>query len=273
MIDMMTTHTRQTPRHAFTLVELSIVLVILGLLVGGVVAGQSLIRASEVRRSTVEFDIYRTAISTFRAKYGTLPGDFDKAADIWGTDPTGCPWGTYAAKRKETCNGDGNGKISTFGDYSGTYYEIYRAWQHLANAGYIEGEYVGVSGTGAPAPQTSVIKMNVPPSRVGDAGWTFYPLDTNYVSSPDWTWNNEYQTPLLLSAPFRSDGVITPILSGPESWKIDSKIDDGKPGYGIVSSWKNTGPGLTCLTSDTRDVSEYRRTDETLRCSLIFKYD
>ena len=56
-------------RQGFSLVELSIVLVILGLLVGGVLSGQSLIRASELRKYTTSADKYKTAILSFRDKY------------------------------------------------------------------------------------------------------------------------------------------------------------------------------------------------------------
>ena len=53
-------------RHAFTLVELSIVLVILGLLVGGVLSGQSLIHSAQLRVVTTELDNYKTAMNSFR---------------------------------------------------------------------------------------------------------------------------------------------------------------------------------------------------------------
>ncbi|MFZ4541879.1 MAG: type II secretion system protein [Rickettsiales bacterium] len=58
-----------TTHHAFSLVELSIVLVILGLLVGGILSGQALIRASELRSVSTEQQRYFTAIQTFRDKY------------------------------------------------------------------------------------------------------------------------------------------------------------------------------------------------------------
>lgn len=67
-------------RNAFSLVELSIVLVILGLLVGGILAGQSLIRASELRAVTSEQARIVTAIQAFRDKYFALPGDMRNAS-------------------------------------------------------------------------------------------------------------------------------------------------------------------------------------------------
>jgi prepilin-type N-terminal cleavage/methylation domain-containing protein len=64
---------------AFSLVELSIVLVILGLLVGGVLSGQALIRASEMRSITAQANQYRAAIYSFRDKYFAIPGDMANA--------------------------------------------------------------------------------------------------------------------------------------------------------------------------------------------------
>ena len=58
--------------RGFSLVELSIVLVILGLLVGGVLGGQALIRSSEIRSLIVDKDKYITAVQTFKNKYNGL---------------------------------------------------------------------------------------------------------------------------------------------------------------------------------------------------------
>ncbi len=59
----------------FTLIEMSIVLVIIGLIVGGVLAGQSLISAAAVRAQINQIASYNAAVNTFRDKYGGIPGD------------------------------------------------------------------------------------------------------------------------------------------------------------------------------------------------------
>ena len=77
-------------QRGFSLVELSIVLVILGLLTGGILAGQSLIRASELRAVSTEFQRYVAAVNTFRDKYFMLPGDMSNATAFWGEDAAQC---------------------------------------------------------------------------------------------------------------------------------------------------------------------------------------
>jgi prepilin-type N-terminal cleavage/methylation domain-containing protein len=61
-------------RAGFTLIELSIVLVIIGLVVGGVLVGRDLICAAELRAQISQIEKYNTAVNTFYGKYGGLPG-------------------------------------------------------------------------------------------------------------------------------------------------------------------------------------------------------
>src|SRR5579872_6907625 len=59
----------------FTLVELSIVLVIIGLIISSVLVGQDLIRSAELRATVTQLEGYNAAVGTFRGKYNGLPGD------------------------------------------------------------------------------------------------------------------------------------------------------------------------------------------------------
>src|ERR1700722_15466804 len=65
--------------NGFTLIELSIVLVIIGLIVGGVLVGQDLIKAAEVRAQISQIEKYNTAVNTFYGKYQAIPGDMNIA--------------------------------------------------------------------------------------------------------------------------------------------------------------------------------------------------
>ncbi|MFZ4540311.1 MAG: hypothetical protein ACOYNL_00695 [Rickettsiales bacterium] len=81
---------------------------------GGILSGQALIRASELRAVSTEYARYTTAAYTFRDKFFALPADMSNATSFWGT-AAACP-GTSADVRttSATCNGDGYGNVTEF---------------------------------------------------------------------------------------------------------------------------------------------------------------
>jgi prepilin-type N-terminal cleavage/methylation domain-containing protein len=105
-------------RHAFSLVELSIVLVILGLLAGGVISGQSLIRAAELQSISTDYARYMTAALTFQDKYFTIPGDMPNATKFWSERVAGhagdLTYHQTINTTNGTCDGDGNRKFCSF---------------------------------------------------------------------------------------------------------------------------------------------------------------
>lgn len=144
-----------------------------------------------------------------------------------------------------TCNGDGDGTIAN----SGAHHETARSWQHLANAGMVEGSYAGVAGT-----QPGV---NYPRSRLSSAGWN---LQTpNYALFSTLLFPAEYRNVLLFSG---SSG----ILKAEEMYNIDMKMDDGKPHTGMMIT-RRAASSPACVVS-TDDA--YYLSDQTKGCSHIF---
>src|SRR5665213_3668360 len=96
---------QMTSNLGFTLIELSIVLVIIGLIIGGILVGQDMIKAAEGRAQISQIEKYNQAVNTFKAKFGALPGDMAvSTANQFGfTVGSNCT-GTGA-------NRDGNGLI------------------------------------------------------------------------------------------------------------------------------------------------------------------
>ena len=96
--------------RGFTLIEMSIVLVIIGLLVGGVLVGRDLIRAAQIRAAITELDKIKVAVNTFRTKYDCLPGDCGNMTMFFPQDAS-CPNPAGTVSITTTCNGNGNGII------------------------------------------------------------------------------------------------------------------------------------------------------------------
>lgn len=67
---------------AFSLIELSIVLIIIGLLVAGITGGASLIENAKIKGVIDEFNNYNTSINTFYSLKGRLPGDLNNSGKI-----------------------------------------------------------------------------------------------------------------------------------------------------------------------------------------------
>jgi prepilin-type N-terminal cleavage/methylation domain-containing protein len=268
-------------KRAFSLVELSIVLVILGLLTGGILTGQNLIRAAELRTITTQFTGYQTAINTFQDRYLEAPGDMRNATKFWGRLNTNADFVTNSSAAVATpgvCDGDGNGEINNPSG-SGESAEQFMFWRHLALAGMVEAEYTGISASGAGANSQgygSTAGENVPASKISNGNW-----DTNYRedagAASDFQFNVNYGNHLILTehrAQVASNVVSRALLTPEEAWNVDTKIDDGRPAYGQVIGlhWNNlcTQPNSGTASKDNLDAS-YRLSDSSPQCLLYFR--
>lgn len=250
--------------RGFSLVELSIVLVILGLLVGGILAGQSLIRASELRSVGTDLNKYRTAIYAFKDKYFALPGDMSNAVKFWGAQAgattdgidTTCRSLSAAATGTLTCNGNADGYINAGGSAGTDVHERYRFWQHLSNAGLIEGTFSGVYG--AASTRTAIIGVNVPQSRIPTVGYTMY---------DDAGWG--YRNLISVGASFISGGVPLETASiafkNEDVWNLDQKTDDGKPFSGRMRTPQRGFFGANCPVSNSAN-SDYDLSITSIAC-------
>jgi prepilin-type N-terminal cleavage/methylation domain-containing protein len=122
-------------QSGFTLIEIAIVLVIIGLLLGGVLKGQELITAARVRNLISTQDGVKAAYFGFLDRFRALPGDYS-AANANANIP-GCGSACFG--------GDANGQIALAG-------ESVHAWEHLSKAGFLTGSYVSGSATPTPGP-------------------------------------------------------------------------------------------------------------------------
>lgn len=233
--------------RAFSLVELSIVLVILGLLTGGILAGQSLIKAAELRKVVTEANRTVTAIYTFRDKYMALPGDMPNAFSFWGA-AAGCTNVVNSDVAPQGCNGNGNGRIE---DRSASGEDL-RAYQFMALAGLIEGNYTGLI---APTGKARQFGHNLPAPIMNNGGWWL-----NDRSATQWTNTG-------MNIEFSAENNNYPgvaVLTPEQQWNLDSKLDDGKPTTGKATTITTN---TTCYDAVTLD---YILTTSSPTCLLLY---
>ncbi|MCX9154833.1 prepilin-type N-terminal cleavage/methylation domain-containing protein [Niveibacterium sp. 24ML] len=158
----------------FTLVEIAIVLVIIGLLLGGVLKGQELIESAKVKNIAQDMRSISVAVLTYQDKYRALPGDDRGAVARWGA-------GTCDPATKTT---QGNGLIDSgsFADNAagagGTKSEPSCVWDHLRRANLLTGDPGAGNPTHADAGVFSVVSASTS-AAITDTPGTLIVCGTN----------------------------------------------------------------------------------------------
>ena len=117
----------------FTLVEIAIVLVIIGLLLGGILKGQEMITQAKIKNVIADMSGVSAAMYGYQDRYRSLPGDDKNANTRW----------TATA-------GDGDGIVE--GLWTATTGEAINFWDHLRRAGFVSGKMGVQTGDGAATP-------------------------------------------------------------------------------------------------------------------------
>lgn len=118
----------------FTLVEIAIVMVIIGLLLGGVLKGQEMITNAKVKGIEADFNGVTAALYSYQDRYRALPGDDKKATRFGATVPIGNRDGKI-----------GGAFYSTTADVESRLF-----WLHLRNAGLVAGDTTTADGQDQP---------------------------------------------------------------------------------------------------------------------------
>jgi prepilin-type N-terminal cleavage/methylation domain-containing protein len=214
---------KQTKNRAgFTLIELSIVLVIIGLLIGGILVAQSMIKSAKINAQIRQLQQFDIAVLNFQNKYNSFPGD-----------------STYFPTA-----GNGNGYFEdttfatdTYGSISKLDDEEANFWRHLTQSGDLQSDVVYSNSTGSGIVPGTHIPKSAFDSKYGVGIWgmrinvgggskisSFY-LIGGFSTTDDSFGGN-------MTSPFGPTpiGVFTPS----EALAIDGKIDDGNAYFGAV---------------------------------------
>lgn len=273
--------TAQQPKGSkgFTLIELSIVLVIIGLIVGGVLVGQDLIKAAEVRSQIAQIESLNTAVNTFRGKFNGLPGDLSSsvASSFGFTTGTSCD-GSAAGKR------DGNGLIENSAATSSTNvqgvagYENGMVWQDLSSStggNLISGSVSGITCASATYASASGMGNYFPTAKMGRGMY----LTAFSYSGYNW-WGLYGFSSITAGATISPTTPIAVI----QAYNIDKKADDGYPTTGnIVAAYvsaatytpaPNAGSASssTCYDTGSSAYSISTNNGAGSNCGLVFRW-
>ncbi len=239
----------------FTLIELSIVLVIIGLIVGGILTGQDLIKAAEQRATLAQIEKYNTAVNTFRNKFGGIPGDLaaGTAANFGLYSLTaGAPCATLGTAGCE----DGNGLLEGAGAGALVFQgETVLFFRHLSDANLIDGSFSAVGAAAGTITANGAIGAATGPGAVSG----LFPLAklgrANFISPASAGGINYYVISGMGSSTFNisTGGAVTAgatnNLTALESYSMDKKVDDGLPESGSVVALDASNATGTVITT------------------------
>jgi prepilin-type N-terminal cleavage/methylation domain-containing protein len=220
----------------FTLIELSIVLVIIGLIVGSVLVGRSLIQAAGVRATITQIEKYNTAVNAFRTKYNNdLPGDMNAAdAAQFGFvargpfagegDGNGIIEGVWANSPGENCICEGTGETTMF-------------WVDLSTSNLIDGGFNTASPTVLPGTITGeALNSWFPQAKLGGNNYIYAYSGGSWSGTSVTTGINYFGIAAVSSISAGYEFYTAPGMTVQQAYNIDTKIDDGLPQSGNVTA-------------------------------------
>ena len=228
--------------NGFTLIELSIVLIIISLIVGGVVGGRSLIKSAELKAVIDDVNKFQSALNIFVDQYDAFSGDMVNASEYWPTCDTPAT----------NCDGDGNNRIE-FG--AG---EELRVFQMLSLADILDGTYTGKAvgvGFGHRA------GINLPESKINGGGYfiTYFSGSTTF---PDIS-GHAVQFAKFNGVSAYDNGIIT----SSEAKILDKKMDDGIAYSGRFAA--NNGADSAANSCVTGSPVNYNLSQTGKDCRLL----
>ncbi len=236
--------------QGFTLIELAIVMVIIGLLIAGITVGMNLVKQAEMNSIISDMQSFQTAYGNFVKRYRAVPGDMTNASSYFEN----------CAETNTNCNGDGNGLIA-FAE--GLPDESYSAWRQLAIGNFINHPIVIIPNSWV---GVEIIGSTVPASQIASAGYimagaaAFFGDDgANFATSP---WSDNVTNAVFIGK-VSAMGLGNSSLRPEEAFNIDVKIDNGAVNSGSFTgaltgkyrSITGLAAGAACVNSGNYDLT------------------
>lgn len=268
---------QQNKQKGFTLVELAIVLVIVGLLIGGILKGQQLMENASVTATVSQIKAIEAATTSFLDSYGALPGDLlDSGSKIPGCTTAMCETGaTDNFNFGDGIIGSNAWNLVTYQPLSDVTAahpggkETLLFWYSLQNVGLIN----AVKDTALTA-TTGAFGTTVPRAEIAGGFWVGYTNSADSTGAAIYgplvnTTNagfeygilgtvlalvSEPADPILTNA--ADSNAVVPSIAG----SIDRKVDDGNPSTGYVQAFGYDD----CVSGTTL----YNESNEKLDCGL-----
>jgi prepilin-type N-terminal cleavage/methylation domain-containing protein len=215
----------KSQQSGFTLVEIAIVLVIIGLLLGGILKGQELINSAKVKNVANDFRTIQTYVYGFQDKYRALPGD-DVAATthLTGTSPT-------------PAAGNGNGIIEgSWADCTAAA-ESMKFWQHVRMASLAPG---GTTLPTSAAECEEFLPKNAFGGKVGYASYIATASGSVTANAQITGMSGTYQ--------ICSEKILGKFVN-----QLDLQLDDGKHTSGSMRAIPQANVGTATAASGTID--------------------
>lgn len=245
----MVEHEITTDREAgFTLVELAVVMIIIGLLIGGVLKGQELIANAQITSTVAQVKGIDAATTTFRDMYDALPGDMN--------NPTAR---LPACDGIASCEIGGNGNRRVDGDFTGTPEgEGLAFWSHLNAADLM---------TGIDPAQGDVWGGHFPEAEIGGGFFVSFHAggggatmpNLQGVTASDVRAGHYLALHVNPNAGVDAVGFLTPN----QAFRVDQKLDDGVPGTGSVMA----AGADTCIAG-----AVYNESVPSAACNLYIRF-
>lgn len=224
---------RTQAQQGFTLVEMAIVLVIIGLIVGGILKGEEIVNNGRVKTQVAQIDSVKAAVSTFQDIYGFFPGDF-KASQQFVTATT------WDGNEDGIVNDQANvGTVAADNVKAGN--EMSYVWVQMTYANLLGGATIN----GAASTAAAQFPGKMPGSFLFFGDFSYASANPNLTAAGTGITNFggkfvRIQTNAdITNAP-------TPAIRGTDAAQIDKKYDDGVPSTGTILAGQSSTTG--CCT-------------------------